>query len=277
MNYTYLTIKSPNIFSLLFLMTGMYASTKPCVANQVFQFGVVPQQEASKIVRSWLPLLKYLKKQTGYSFVLPPVKNIPVFEENLARGNYDFAYMNPYQYVVFNKHMRYTAFAKAKDKKIKGIIVVEKESAVNSIKELNNKEVVFPSPLSFAASMVTRADLSRANVNIIPRYASSHDGVYNDVVNKKYVAGSGVIRTFNAMADDIRKNLKIIHETRGYTPHAFAAHPDIPIKIRLVVQEAMRTMNSTKEGQMILDELKIEGITSAHDKDWDDVRSIKHE
>lgn len=250
--------------------------TETIVAKEKYVFGVVPQQAASKIARTWQPVLNYLERQTGYKFRFATAKNIPVFEKNLAQGVYDFAYMNPYHYVVFHKHTGYLALAKAHGKKIHGIMVVHKDSKVNSLNDLQNKELAFPSPQAFAASMITRSELSRKKISFVPKYVSSHDSVYRNVANNNFIAGGGVIRTFKATSEDIRNKLRILYKTRGYTPHAFAVHPSVPAKVRRSVLKVMIKMEKTIEGKKLLNSLKIKGIGRAKDSDWDDVRKIEY-
>lgn len=67
-------------------------------------------------------------------------KDIPTFEQRLAKGAYDFAYMSPYTYTVLHRSRAgYTAFAKEKDKKLTGIIVVRRDSEYQDIKDLRGK------------------------------------------------------------------------------------------------------------------------------------------
>ena len=260
---------------IAFLAWCSCACSQSVVAVEEYSFGIVPQQAASTLAKTWAPILAYLQTRTGYKLHFTTAKNIPAFEENLAGGKYDFAYMNPYHYVMFHRHSGYQAFAKAKDKKIQGIIVVHKDSPLKTIRELNNKVVAFPSPLAFAASMIPRADLSRQRINFTPRYVSSHDSVYRNVADKNFIAGGGVVRTFEATADEVRSQLRILYTTKGYTPHAFAAHPKIPAKVIRDIMKAMQGMSETDAGRKLLAELKIKAISEAKDTDWDDVRKIR--
>ena len=118
-------------------------------------FGVVPQQAASTLVRSWGPVLRYLEQKTGYRFVFRTAPDIPTFEQRLAAGEYDFAYMNPYHFVAVNRgEAGYQAIARAKDKKIRGILVVRKDSPLSQLQELDGKELAFPAPAAFANASV---------------------------------------------------------------------------------------------------------------------------
>lgn len=260
---------------ILFTIFLVFVLVKHADAKEVYSFGIVPQQSVSKLARIWGPIFKYLENETGYKIRFSTAKTIPVFEKALAEGKYDFAYMNPYHYVVYHKHSGYKAFAKAKDKKIRGILVVHKDSKIKSISELNNKVLAFPSPLAFAASLLPRTELSKQNIYITPRYVSSHDSVYQNIAAKNFVAGGGVIRTFKAVAPEVSSQLRILYKTPGYTPHAFAYHPRVSSAVKNSLARVMRNMDKTPEGKKLLNTLKIKGISSAKDRDWNDVKKIR--
>jgi len=244
--------------------------------DKQYTFSVVPQQAASKLARSWGPIMKYIAKETGYKVRFVTAPNIPEFENRLAQGEYDFAYMNPYHYVVFSKAPGYRAMNKARDKQIKGILVKRKDNdKITSLEDLKGQQMAFPSPAAFAASILPRAELKRLNVDIQPKYVSSHDSVYRNVSQSIMVAGGGVKRTFNAFDTKQKEKLEIFWTSKGYTPHAIAAHPDIPDEVVSSIQQALVKMESSDSGKDMLKNLKIKGWQQAIDSDWDDVRALQ--
>ena len=65
-------------------------------AQKSLSFGVVPQQSATRLAEEWGPLLAEISRRSGVALVFKTAPSIPVFEERLAKGEYDLAYMNPY-------------------------------------------------------------------------------------------------------------------------------------------------------------------------------------
>lgn len=242
--------------------------------QKVYSVGIVPQQSATRLARLWVPILNHLGARAGLSLRFKTAPDIPAFEQRLAAGEYDFAYMNPYHYTVFHRSPGYVAFAHAADKQIKGIVVVRKDSPINDLSELSGQTLAFPAPAAFAASVLPRAYLRNNGITIEPSYVSSHDSVYRSVAKALYPAGGGVMRTFNNVEADIRDQLRILWTTEGYTPHAFAAHPAIPVGIVDRLQQAMTDMAQNEEGRALLDAISISGLTHAHDSAWDDVRAL---
>ena len=243
--------------------------------SEEMTFGIVPQQAASKLARLWSPVLDYVSRQSGIKIQFATAKDIPTFEQHLDAGEYDFAYMNPYHFTVFNRHPGYQAVVRARDKEIKGIIVVRKDSPIQSIEEFDQMTLAFPAPAAFAASILPRSELLSRGLDFQSSYVSSHDSVYLAVAKGIYPAGGGVIRTFKNIAPEIRDQLRVLWTSRGFTPHAIAAHPDVSAEALSAVQSALVAMEKSDEGKALLKRLNIRGFERAENKDWDDVRSLQ--
>ncbi len=157
-----------------------------------FSFGVVPQH-ASELAYLWTPILSYLGEKTSLKLEFRTAKDIPTFERRLAAGEYDFAYMNPYHYVVFHDLAGYQALAKEKERKLVGLIVIRKNSPFHKIAELNGTELALPAPGAFAASILPLAALRSKGIFVKPRFVSSHDSVYLSVA-KGFFSAAEVLR-----------------------------------------------------------------------------------
>ncbi len=262
------------IIALVLSVVSLQSAAENTPKN--LSFAVVPQQSAQRLAALWGPILTEIYDKTGIRLQFKTAKNIPEFERQLALGNYDFAYMNPYHFTVFNQSPGYKAIAVRKEQPIKGIIVVAKDSPIDSIQALDKKTLAFPSPAAFAASILPRANLKQKNIAITPRYVSSHDSVYLNIAKGIFPAGGGVQRTLNNTNPEVRDKLKVLWTSSGYTPHAIAAHPDIDEDTKAQIQNALIDMNDSAKGKELLAALKIKkGLIKANDSHWDDVRGLK--
>ncbi len=246
----------------------------PVQAADTLTFGIVPQFSEIKLARQWNPILRYLGEKSGYRLIFKPAPNIPGFEQRLFEGMYDLAYMNPYHYVVASRYPGYVAIAKQTNKSLQGILVVHKNSNIRDIRQLAHKTLIFPSEAAFAASILPRAELRKAGISIQAEYISSHDKVYRKVAYQIYPAGGGIIRTLNNIDSSIRSQLRILWKSKSYTPHAFAAHPDVDPGAVKRIQDAMLQMSHDPEGRKLLQRIEFDGIEIATDKEWDDIRKL---
>jgi len=182
--------------------------------------------------------------------------------------------MNPYHYVVFHAAAGYNAFAKEQERRIKGILVVRKDSAYRKTADLAGKTVVFPAPAAFAASILPQAEFGRLKIPIEAKFVASHDSVYRAVASGLQEAGGGIQRTFEAAPPEIRSALRVLTETPSYTPHAFAYHPRVPPEILAKVLLAMESLSGDEAGRRLLAPLAFKGIAAAQDKEWNDIRAL---
>lgn len=239
-----------------------------------YTFGIVPQQSSTRLAQLWTPVLQKLSQQTGMDIRFATAKDIPTFEKRLAAGEYDFAYMNPYHFTVFNKAPGYIAMAHQSDKRIKGIVVVRKDSTIRNLEELDGQMMAFPSPAAFAATILPIANMEKQGMHITPKYVSSHDSVYMAVSRGLLPAGGGIVRTFNNTNPTVRESLRVLWTSAGHTPHAFAAHPDVANDDREKLARALAGFKDTQEGALLLADLGFTGIQLADDASWDDVRDL---
>ena len=262
------------LFCCLFLSFQISAS-RVCADEAItsYSFVVVPQQKRDRLVRSWVPLLKHLSEKSGVTLMFETANSIPDFEKFLESEKADFAYMNPSQYVSFHKN-GYSALAHARDRYIRGIMVVRKDSAIQSLEDLAGKHLAFPAPSAFAASLLTRVHLREQNVNFTPAYLGSHDAVYEGVARGTYVAGGGIWRTFRAAKREWQNSLRVLFETKKFTPHAVAVHSRVPKKISESVQKALLALEKADAGVPLLERLQLKGWVAAEDSKWDGVRDL---
>ncbi len=262
---------------LALLLGGMVAIPLQAAAEEAskpLEFGIVPQQSASRLAEEWAPLLAEISRRSGVALTFRTATSIPVFEERLGRGEFDLAYMNPYHYVVFHGAAGYRAFAKEQGRKIKGILVVRKDSTYRKLADLTGQTVVFPAPAAFAASILPQAEFGRLQIPIEAKFVASHDSVYRAVASGLQEAGGGIQRTLEACPPEIRNELRVLSETPAYTPHALASHPRVPQEVVAKVLAAMESLSGDETGRRLLAPLAFKGIAAAQDREWNDIRAL---
>ncbi|MFM8342430.1 MAG: phosphate/phosphite/phosphonate ABC transporter substrate-binding protein [Methylomonas sp.] len=261
-------------FRLFIILCGFLIQINDIKAEKIYSFAVVPQQSASQLAETWSPVLGWLSQHAGVQLRFVTTPDIPSFEKALSAAEYDFAYMNPYHFTVFNNKPGYHALARAKDERLKGIVVVAKNSPITRIEQLSGTSISLPSPASFAASLLVQAELQRHQINIKPEFVKSHNSVYRNVALGLYPAGGGVPRTLMMMDETVRNELRVLWETASFTSHAIAYQPNIEPEVIKQIQQAMAAMSKDPVGLELLTKIGFKGFEFAHDSDWDDVRQL---
>ena len=253
--------------TLLAILTG------PVAAAEIYTFGIVPQTSASRVAKDWTPILKYLEERTGKQFRFATARSMPLFSQRVAESKYDFVYLNPDDYVKYQDRDRYHAIARARNLKLKGIIVVRKDSPLEKLDELNNKDLAVPAH-AFASDTLPRAALHDNGLAVTISPMATNDAVYSAVALGHATAGGGVPRTFNSTAPEFREQLRVLWTSEGYTPQAFAAHARVPKDVVQAVQEALIDMGDDPLARKYLKVIAPEGLDYGHDEDWDDTRKL---
>lgn len=237
-----------------------------------YSIGIVPMLTTSRAGTLWLPLLAYIRTKTGVELHFETAKDISTYELRLAAGAYDFAYMNPYDYVTFSKHYKMLAHD---NRKLQGILVVRDDSKFHRVDDLKGETIAFPAPISFAATLLVQAELRKLGIPYHPEYVGSHDSVYEAVSMGLYAAGGGIQQTYINRPASSLKNLRILMTTQEYMPHVFTVHTRVPTEDVRKVKAALLAMHQTKEGHEFMEAIGLHQLVTGDDKEYNDVRALK--
>jgi len=233
------------LISLLFIIsTSTYA--------QEISLGVVPQESPSKLFSVWKPIAQYLSRATGEKIVFKTERSIPLFEKSLLQGSYDFAYVNPAQFIQINRKMKYSADVRAR-KNIVGILVGRESKDIQVLLK-EEPRFLFPAPNAFASSVLIKYELSKKfgykfdNPKKIG-YIHSHDSVYKGVMRGLADLGGGIERTLDTFfakhekeLNGKKEHLSIVYRTKAYPSHPFSFHPRVDSKVKEKIITALINM-----------------------------------
>ena len=251
-----------NLFGVLACLVMATSNTHAaCLDEQnttkVYSFDVVPQLTAAKIYTTWSPLLQRVGQEAGLCFELRVSATIPEFEQKLLKGEPEFVFLNPYHAVLANQKKKYQPLLADSEDLLTGILVVRADSPIKSLDELRGKNISFPAPNAFAASLLIRAELAKKKIDINPVFVKTHSNVYRSVIGKDAIAGGGVNNTLDNEAPELRQQLRVLYETSAYTPHPVATHPSVPAAVRERFLKAMLKLTQDEEGRKLLNGINL--------------------
>lgn len=243
------------------LLLGNYAHAA-CLgathATQTYQFDVVPQLPAAKIYSTWSPLLQRVGEDAGLCFELRVSTSIPEFEQKFLKGESEFVFLNPYHAVLAYQKKKYQPLLADSEDLLTGILVVRADSPIQSLDELKGKNISFPAPNAFAASLLIRAEMAKKKIDITPVFVKTHSNVYRSVIGKDALAGGGVNNTLNNEAQEVQQQLRVLYETSAYTPHPIATHPAIPTAVRERFLKAVLKLTHDAQGRKLLEGINLQ-------------------
>ena len=242
---------------------------------EVYTFGVVPQFDTRQLVSVWLPLLKQVEMRAGCRLEFKGTKDIPTFELEFEKGNFDFAYMNPYHSTVAWKTQKYEPLIRDHSRKLFGILAVKEDSPYHSVADLNGSTISFPAPNAMGASLLMRAELRKQHqLDFQPLYAKKHDSVYLSVVSGKCVAGGGVMSTLNQQDARVKDKLRVIYETQKLAPHPIVSHPRVPAEVVARVQQAFYDLADAPCCKQLLASVPMNSPGPATREDYQDLEEL---
>ena len=241
------------------------------------KFGKIYYQRVDPIDKeqAWTETIQLLAKRSRIQLKYETASSQLDFELKLAKGYFDLAYMNPLQFVSFKGRTGYKALAKRKAEPLRGLVVVSEGSDITNLRDLSNQTIVFPGLLDFQASIAPRENLKNLSIPYTPYIASDASQAYELVLSGQFPSAAGTNESYRSLPPPQREKLRIIWDTPGYTPHAFAAHSRVPFYTVTRLQRALVSLIKTKEGKKLLPLVHAQnGFEVAKDTDWYDVQNI---
>ena len=258
-------------FLLLFAATVAVAQEK-----KVYILAVVPQFTPSEVHRNWSPIIEKLSRATGRQLEIKIYPSIQKFETAFLNGEIDLVFMNPYHAVMAKRAQGYIPLVRDDANRLIGILLVQRDSPIKSIKELNGKALAFPAPNSFAASLYIRALLAdQEKIKIIPLYLKTHSNVYRHVIMGEAVAGAGVNNTLKREPPEVQAQLRLLFETPGVPSHPLVAHPRVPEGLRQTVTNTLLEMQNDPAGQKLLTDIQMpKPVRADYAKDYQPLEKL---
>lgn len=243
----------------------------------VYSFSVAPQFERRMLFGIWQPILEELTKQTGLHFDLVTSLSVGEYDSDVAKGAYDFVYINPYLMPLIEKSPGYVPLVRD-GKALHGILVVRKDSPVQRVEELRGRVLAVPSMTALGASLLLRAELDRQfGVRMTPVIAKTHSSVFLHVINGLAEAGGSVQKALAEQDPRVQDTLRILHRTRDVPSHPLAAHPRVSAAVREQVRQAFLAMSATPRGRDLLANIPMQQAVAARPEDYHVLRDLKLE
>jgi len=238
-------------------------------ATTPLSFGFPLQQSAAEMAKRWTPFLDYLSEKTGLPLEFKTAKDITSFQQQMMAGEYDLAFVAPHLYIQINKSVGYKAFANEKNGRGTGLIVVRNDSPIKDLAQLNGTTMAFASKTALMGTLIPKRELENRNITVEGEYVVSLDSVYLSVVNGRFPAGGGEIRTFGVLAPELKSQLRVLWESKPIPPFTFIAHPRVQSPAVDKIKAAMLEMDRDPKGQAVLKALNMQGLDAVADDEYD--------
>lgn len=256
--------------SLGWSMTARGADDAPLI------FSVVPRLPPAATHRDWSPFVERVQRDSGVKIELKVFAAFFEFEHYVLSGKADLVFVNPYQAVELKKLMGYIPMVRDGSRKLSGVLVVDDNGPIKTLSDLNGKDIAFPHPNAFGASLHMRAMLQEVvKIKFNPVYVATHGNVYRHVLLGKAAAGGGVNVTLNKEPEHLRQKLRVIYRTSGVAPHPIVAHPRISAEVRDKLERTMVGLAQDVQGRALLESTTIaQPVRADYDRDYSELEQL---
>ncbi len=253
----------------LFCMTGTSLA-----AGSTRSFGVLNQRSAVLTAQYWNPILRYVSQKTGVQLELKMGKSAPETSAMIGRGEFDYVYSNTI-FTPSNMPAGYKVIARPIEPSIQGQIVVPENSTINALKDLDGKEVGFPSTAAFVGYAVPMNALLLAGVKVTAVFAGNQEGIMGQLQAGQVIAAGVNSKVMEKYAQRENFKYRVLWSSEDYFNLPVSAHPRVPKKEMAAVRAALLQMAKDPEGLKVLETsaavIKQQpplGFTVAEDKDY---------
>ena len=229
-------------------------TVSPCFSatGDVLTFGVNPQRNAAVTVQYWNPILTYVSRKSGVKLEIKVEKTGQDYSLKVGQGFYDFAYTN-HIFNPTNAKIGYRVFARPEEDTIRGEIIVNDDSPVHKLEDLEGREVGFPSKVAFVAYAVTMDALVRRGVTVKPVFGANQEGIMAQLKGGKVVAAGVNSLIMRDFAQREKMKYRVIWQSQEFYNLPLVAHPRVSAKTIAAVRKAFVDMKTDPEGAKILE------------------------
>jgi phosphonate transport system substrate-binding protein len=247
-----------------------------------YVFGVHPLHNPQQLFRVYGPLIDHLNAHlNGPKLRLEASFDYAGFEQKLYSGKFDFALPNPYQTVRSLEH-GYRVFAKmGDDDHFRGIIIVRRDSGIQSVADLRGKVISYPAPTALAAAMLPQAFLQEQGLDVMQDtksiYVGSQESSIMNVVLGTSAAGATwppIWQRFKDEKPDLAAQLELKWETSSLVNNGLVVREDVPADLTRRIRDLLCSLNQSKEGQTILSGIALSRFEAADDQTYAPVEAF---
>jgi len=249
-------------------------------ADEPLRFNVLNQRTIALTAQYWNPILTYLSARSGVPLELKLAKNAQEGNAVAEKYGYDFLYTNHF-FTPERDRLGYKVLARPAGPGVQSQIVVTADSPLQTLQELEGKEVSFANPDGFTGYWLPLDALARAKVKVKVSFAGNQEASTVQLKVGK-VAAAGV--NSSILARYARREgfaYRALWTSAAYPDLCIMASPKVPAEKAAAVRAAMIGMAKDPEGRKVLEAgaqlLKSEGelgFVAAEDRDYDVYRAF---
>src|SRR5438270_391654 len=172
------------------ILAAVLAMASPGVAaERAYAFYVLNQRSIALTAQYWNPILTHVGRESGVPLELKLARTAKEGNAMAEMGKYDFLYTNHF-FTAERDRLGYKVIARPAGPGVRSQIVVPEDSPIQTLRDLNGKDVAFVTPDGFTGYWLPMDALLRAKVNIKVVFTGNQEASSAQLkINKVAAAG----------------------------------------------------------------------------------------
>jgi phosphonate transport system substrate-binding protein len=246
----------------------------------VLKVALLPDENASELIKRNQPLKDYLEKQLGKQIELIVTTEYSSMIEAMRFGRIDIAYFGPLSYVLAKSKADIEPFAAMVENgkpTYRSVVIANVNSGVNALTDIRGKKMVYGDPASTSSHLIPKSMLEDVGLvherDYQQNFVGAHDAVAANVANGNADAGglSEVIwnRLLEGKLIDVTK-VKVLGYSKDYPQYPWTMRSDLNSNLKDNIRNAFLTLHDP----VVLKNFKAEGFAPITDRDYDVIRDL---
>ena len=260
---------------------------RPCLAEEEFVIGLIPEENIFKQIKRHLPLQDYLSERLGVKVRFTILSKYGDIIDRFTARDMDGAFFGIFTALLAQEKIGVEPIVRPmnpdKSTTATGFLITRKDSNIQSIEGGRGKRAVFVDRATATGYIFVLALLKEIGVDSIDNYFSeydfvgSHDAAVNAVLNGRADIGavkSRILNQLSAKDPIIKEDIRIIAQSEPLPDTTLCISKDVPIALKIKMKEVLLNMDKEPSGREVLKKLGALKFVPAVRKDFDSVTEL---
>lgn len=261
-------------------LVGHAAHAAPNPNPDTLKVALLPDENASTIIKNNRPLKDYLEKELGKKVELVVTTDYSSMIEAMRHGRLDLAYFGPLSYVLARQKSEIEPFAALRQKgstTYQSVLIASTGAGITRIADIADKNVAYGDKASTSSHLIPKSILAegglKAGENYREHFVGAHDAVAMAVQNGHAQAGGLSKPIFESLVQrglvDGNK-VKVLAESKPFPQYPWTMRSNLAPELK----QKIRAVFIGIKDPSVLKPFKADGFDSIADKDYDVVREL---
>jgi len=259
---------------------GAHAAPNP--DPQTLKVALLPDENASTIIKNNQPLKDYLEKTLGKKIELIVTTDYSSMIEAMRHGRLDLAYFGPLSYVLARQKSEIEPFVALKTKgstTYQSVVIANSAAGVSRIEDIKGKNMAYGDKVSTSSHLIPKSVLAEKGLEVGRDYkehfVGSHDAVAIAVQNGHAQAGGLSRPIFESLVERKMVSLdkvKVLEYSKPFPQYPWTLRSNLKPELKAKIRAAFLDLKEPA----VLKAFKAEGFDAVTDQQYDVVRNLGH-